>query len=438
MQKYADVKSSQAEWLGELPLHWGCKKIGSLFTERKIKVSDQDYPPLSVARIGVVPQLASAVKSDAGDNRKLVCAGDFVINSRSDRKGSCGVSKLDGSVSLINIVLTPRNQWNGRYVHYLLRSQPFSEEYYRNGRGIVSDLWTTRYSEMKSILIPIPPRGEQDQIVRFLNWKVSSINKLIRIKQRKITLFKELLQAEIERQLKMYPIIEIVRLKQLGRFYKGGGFSRENLVDEQEYPAILYGDIYTQYEYKTTEISHYIDETSYIRSRKISKGDIVMAGTGETKDEIGKSILYMGNRDVAVGGDVIVFHPNAEINMEYLLYQLYSQSSLKHRYINGKGDIIVHIYPTALGNTVISLPGKDEQKKAVDRINEIIEQVKQGIDVLEKEISILKEYRVRLVADTVLGKIDVRKIEIPEYEFVDEEDEVGEECSGEEIEDQED
>ena len=178
-------------WPGELPPHWECKKAGSLFTERKSKVSDKDYPPLSVAKIGVVPQLETAVKTDAGDNRKLVCAGDFVINSRSDRKGSCGVSEFDGSVSLINIVLTPRNQWNGRYVHYLLRSQPFSEEYYRNGKGIVADLWTTRFSEMKSILLPVPPRKEQDRIVRFLDWKVSGINKLISVKQKQIKLLKE-------------------------------------------------------------------------------------------------------------------------------------------------------------------------------------------------------------------------------------------------------
>ena len=94
MQKYADYTPAQAAWLDELPSHWQCTKIGALFSERKSKVSDKDYAPLSVARIGVVPQLATAVKTDAGDNRKLVCAGDFVINSRSDRKGSCGVAKL--------------------------------------------------------------------------------------------------------------------------------------------------------------------------------------------------------------------------------------------------------------------------------------------------------------------------------------------------------
>jgi type I restriction enzyme S subunit len=407
-------------WLGEIPSYWDCKKIGSLFTERKVKVSDKDYPPLSVAKIGIVPQLDSAVKTDAGDNRKLVRVGDFVINSRSDRKGSCGVSELDGSVSLINIVLTPRSEWNSRYVHYLLRSQPFSEEYYRNGRGIVADLWTTRYSEMKSILLPIPPSPEQDQIVRFLDWKVSSINKLIGVKQRQISTLKELMQAEIEKQLRVYPVVDTVRLKQLGTFFKGGGFSRDNLVEGGGDPAILYGDIYTQYEYKTSVITHSIDSNAYDVSRKIVKSDIVMAGTGETKDEIGKSILYMGDEVVAAGGDVIVFRPNEGINVEYLLYQLYSQATLKHRYIHGKGDIIVHIYPAALGNTLISLSDEENQVKAVERINEIIDQVKKAIATLTKEISILREFKTRLVADTVIGRIDVRGIKIPECEFVEE------------------
>lgn len=438
MQEYADYTTSHAAWLGYLPAHWDCKKIGALFSERKIKVSDKDYAPLSVAKIGVVPQLETAAKTDAGDNRKLVCTGDFVINSRSDRKGSCGVSELDGSVSLINIVLQPRKEMNNRYVHFLMRSQPFSEEYYRNGRGIVSDLWTTRYSEMKSILLPVPPRDEQDRIVHFLDWKVSSINRLIGVKQKQIAALKEFMQAEIEKQLYAYPVEETVRLKQLGTFFKGGGFSRENLVEEEGYPAILYGDIYTQYEYKTAVINHSIDGAAYSASRKISKGDIVMAGTGETKDEIGKSILYTGDEIVAVGGDVIVFHPNEGINVEYLLYQLYSQAALKHRYINGKGDIIVHIYPSALGSTIIAFPGAEDQKKAVARINEIINQVKKAIAVLADEISVLREYRVRLIADTVTGRIDVRGIEIPEYEFVEETIDDGDEDCEEETEEQED
>lgn len=419
------------EWFGEIPEHWESEKIGALFAERRMKVSDKDYPPLSVAKIGVVPQLETAVKTDAGDNRKLVCAGDFVINSRSDRKGSCGVSILDGSVSLINIVLTPRGQLSGGYTHYLLRSQPFAEEYYRNGRGIVSDLWTTRYSEMKSIMLPVPPRDEQEQIVRFLDWKVSAINRLIAVKRKQIATLNELMYVKIERILFSRPIKNIVRLKQLGTFFKGGGFSRDNLVESEGCPAILYGDIYTQYEYKTNTIVHHIDFKSYNTSRKVVKNDIVMAGTGETKDEIGKSILYLGNDEVAVGGDVIVFRPNEAVNAEYLLYQLYSQAALQYRYFNGKGDIIVHISSTTLGSMPISFPDEDDQTSIVKNIDEVINNVKTNIAIIDKEISVLYDLKARLISDVVTGKIDVRGVEVPEFAPVEEE--VGTDMNEEEV-----
>lgn len=168
MNIYPEHRVTGQGWLPCIPSHWNCQKLGSLFTERKVKVSDKEFIPLSVTKSGIVPQLANAAKTNDGDNRKLVFTGDFVINSRSDRKGSSGISLLDGSVSLINIVLIPRGVLTRRYIHYLMRSHAFIEEFYRNGRGIVADLWTTRYSEMKSIYLPVPPEKEQDQIAQYL------------------------------------------------------------------------------------------------------------------------------------------------------------------------------------------------------------------------------------------------------------------------------
>ena len=90
----------------------------------------------------------------------MVLKDDFVINSRSDRKGSSGISPRDGSVSLINIVLEPKNI-NPQYAEYLFKSYYFKEEFFRNGKGIHFDLWSTRYEMMKNILIPFPDLEEQ-------------------------------------------------------------------------------------------------------------------------------------------------------------------------------------------------------------------------------------------------------------------------------------
>ena len=185
MKRYNSYKPSGVSWIPEVPSHWETEKINAHFRERRVKVSDKDYPALSVAKIGIVPQLDDAVKTDNGDNRKLVRNGDFVVNSRSDRKGSCGVASHDGSVSLINIVLEIIDM-NKDYIHLLFRSNNYIEEFYRNGRGIVADLWTTRYCEMRNIIIPIPPLKEQEAIASFLDSKTFKIDNYVAERERVI------------------------------------------------------------------------------------------------------------------------------------------------------------------------------------------------------------------------------------------------------------
>jgi type I restriction enzyme S subunit len=195
--RYPSYKDSGVEWLGKVPGHWGVRRIGYYFNERREKVSDKDFPALSVTKNGIVPQLDTAAKSDDGDNRKKVCNGDFVINSRSDRKGSGGVSELDGSVSLICTVLHPQEHVHTPFVNHLLRCQPFQEEFYRNGKGIVADLWSTNFSEMRNILLGMPPLTEQNRIADFLDRETAKIDELVAEQRRLMELLKEKRQAVI-------------------------------------------------------------------------------------------------------------------------------------------------------------------------------------------------------------------------------------------------
>lgn len=80
-----EMKDTGIDWLGVIPSNWEIGKIGQIYSERREKVSDREYPPLSVTMKGIVPQLSTAAKTDAHDDRKLLCKGDFAINSRSDR-----------------------------------------------------------------------------------------------------------------------------------------------------------------------------------------------------------------------------------------------------------------------------------------------------------------------------------------------------------------
>ena len=417
-------------WLGEIPSHWDCKKIGSLFTERKVKVSDKEYPPLSVAKIGVVPQLDTAVKTDAGDNRKLVRIGDFVINSRSDRKGSCGVSELDGSVSLINIVLTPRNLWNSRYVHYLLRSQPFSEEYYRNGRGIVADLWTTRYSEMKSILLPVPPRSEQDQIVRFLDWKVSSINKLISVKRKQIALLHERQSVHIS-HIVTHGLRNGVAAKASGAEWLGDipehwhTMRCKYLFSEKDERSQDGSEQHLSMSQKHGLVpDSQLDERrmlseSYVGGKLCDKDDLVL---NRLKAHLG--VFALAPQSGVISPDYTVLRPNTE-----RILPSFAETVLKSDCCRGELRIRVRgiiegfwrLYTNDFNTIVLPVPPLDEQAEIMEYIVEFRDKAKKYEDTLTQEISSLQELKARLISDTVTGKIDVRGIQIPEYEFAEEE-----------------
>ena len=153
--------------------------IGSIVVERNEKVGETDFPALSVGKRGVTPQLAGVAKTQTEGDRKLVRAGDLVINSRSDRRGASGLARQDGSVSLVYSAMTPKpNLLVAEYGHHLLRSTAFQDEFFRWGTGIVDDLWSTNFTRMSRIRVPLPPVDIQRGIAARLDEVDSMIRKL--------------------------------------------------------------------------------------------------------------------------------------------------------------------------------------------------------------------------------------------------------------------
>ncbi|EGP4766637.1 restriction endonuclease subunit S [Enterococcus faecium] len=190
------LKNSGVEWIGEIPESWELAKIGQHFKQRNEKVSDLDFKPLSVTKNGIVPQLDNAAKSSNHNDRKLVKKGDFVINSRSDRKQSSGIAYENGSVSLINLVIKSRTV-DTNFTNYLLKNAGFAEEFYRWGNGIVADLWSTKWDSMKRIPIPLPELAEQKKIANVIRDKVKIIDTIISETQQSIDELKKYKQALI-------------------------------------------------------------------------------------------------------------------------------------------------------------------------------------------------------------------------------------------------
>ena len=191
INKEVTLIEDKNEWFLCIPTKWIKTRIGAVYKLRNTKVSDKDYMPLSVTMRGVVPQLENAAKTDAHDDRKLVKKGDFAINSRSDRRGSCGIAPCDGSISLINIVLEPKQNMNSRYYNWLFHTTEFADEFYKWGHGIVNDLWTTTWQEMKNIIIPMPPISEQEEIANFLDKKCAEIDSIIEDKKKQLEILED-------------------------------------------------------------------------------------------------------------------------------------------------------------------------------------------------------------------------------------------------------
>ena len=159
------MKDSGIEWIGDVPQHWNLQKIATLYKVRNQKVSDKDFPPLSVTMKGIVPQLETAAKTNDGDNRKLVRVGDFAINSRSDRRGSCGISSYDGSVSLINTVLTPKGEMNPKYYEKRMGANT-SSMVPRVFKTNVGDIFTTNTINEETLAIgDVLAPGKEDGIL---------------------------------------------------------------------------------------------------------------------------------------------------------------------------------------------------------------------------------------------------------------------------------
>lgn len=417
LKPYPSYKDSGVEWLGEVPQHWEVRRVSHFFSERREKVSDKDYQPLSVTKNGVVPQLETAAKTDDGDNRKLVIAGDFVINSRSDRKGSSGLSELDGSVSLINTVLKPYGHTDGRFAHHLFRSHPFQEEFYRYGKGIVADLWSTNYSEMRNISLAIPENSEQTTIATFLDRETAKLDTLISKQEHLIELLQEKRQAIISHAVtkgldpdvpmkdsgiewlgdvpviwKLKPLFSVCR----ERNERNLGMREQNLL------SLSFGRIVN----KDIDSNEGLLPESFETYQVIYKGDIVFRLTDLQNDKRSLRTAIVRERGIITSAYIAV-EPH-DISPEYLNYLLRGYDTQKVFYSMG-GGLRQSMKFSDLRRLPILVPNNKLQNEIVSYLDQETSKIDTLIERARQSIQLAKEHRTALISATVTGKIDVRE-----------------------------
>ena len=411
-----EMKDSGFTWLGNIPATWTLTKIGGLYSIRNEKVSDKDYPPLSVTNKGILPQLETAAKTNDGDNRKLVRIGDFAINSRSDRRGSCGISPYEGSVSLINIVMMPRKAMVPTYYEWLFHTTQFGDENYRWGHGIVDDLWTTGWQEMKKITIPMPPIDEQERIATYLDVKCTEIDA-----------FTADIQAQIDtlEQYKRSVITEAVtkglepdaEMKDSGIAWVGvipahwsvhpvytyfgerkhkNRFGTENNLLSLSYGRIIRKDINT---------SDGLLPESFNTYNIVEACDIIIRPTDLQNDKRSLRTGLVKEHGIITSA-YIDLCPIKKVDSRYFHFLLHAYDVMKVFYNMGNG-VRQGLNYSEFSRLMVFEPSYDEQVAIANHLDAKCTEIDDTIAQKQEQLSTLEAYKKSLIYEYVIGKKEV-------------------------------
>ncbi len=412
LKPYPEYKQSGVQWLGKIPAHWSILPNRALFSE----VKERNHPGEQLLSVtigkGVILQkdlLSNTSKKDSSNenksNYKLVCPRDLAYNKMRAWQGAVGVSDYRGIVSPAYVVIRPRTDCDPRYFNYLFRTPMFAKEAERWSYGITSDQWSLRPEDFRRIHCLIPPIGDQGSIVNIITGIEGRIRRLMRSKRRLINLLNEQKRAII-RHAVTRGLDPNVRLKASGIDWLG------------EVPA----------HWEVKRLGHFI---TLQRGFDITKdqqigGQIPVVSSG--------GILSYHNQSTSKGPGVIVGRVGSagavhfvesdfwahnttlwvkEFNHNHpkFIYYLLQTLELK-KFDTGSAN------PTLNRNIIhpepVSLPPVNEQRTIASFLDHISRQLDKLVGDTVHQIELLGEYRTRLIADVVTGKLDVTGVKLTE------------------------
>ena len=446
MKIYEKYTTYPALWNASIPSHWNVLPMYAVAREKSI-CNCVDLPLLSIyLDVGVIPFSDKAEKRTNVTSKDLskyqrVDYGDFVLNNQQAWRGSVGVSFYTGIVSPAYIVLSMNNLLDSKYANYLLRTHVMVDQYLINSKSVGSIQRNIYWPALKLVKIPVPPRSEQDQTVKYLDWKVSCINKLIsnyrnqiedleEIKlnridevvihgmQDKTLIHSEGIQWDID-----YPKHwKLQRIKESFNFRKGLTITKENLEDTGV-AVINYGQVHSKSNFGVglnETLIKYVNH-SYLNSSPsciVEKGDFIFADTSEDITGCGNCAYIDWDEKIFAGYHTIIAHPNSFDNSNYLAYLFLSPSWRYQIRRRVNGVKVFSITQKMLKNVYILIPPVKEQNEIVRYLDDLCSKINIVITNVKEKISNLEELRNNLIADVVIGKIDVRNIRFHEYDYV--------------------
>lgn len=436
LKPYPEYIDSTAPWFGVIPSHWNMKRLGSVFAERGETNERREVTEiLSVLKYrGVIPysekgRIGNKASDDVG-RYKIVRPDDLVVNCMNVIIGSLGRSCYTGCLSPVYYVLRRRDPENDpRYLELVFQHKSFHESLVRIGNGILAHRMRIPMEKLKAEMFPLPPPDEQSAIVRFLDHTNRKIDGFIRAKRKLIGLLNEQKQAIIHRavtrglnsdvRLKDSGIPwlgeipehwEVLRLGRAINLATGFPFKSEGFTQKESATRLLRGinvtpsglrwDATVRWERTQNDgLEHFLLEV----------GDIILG--------MDRPIIASGVRAAQVEAwdvpslllqRVARLRPTERLCGSFLL--LLIRGKLFANYIAPifTGISVPHLSPEQIRGFKVMLPPKREQAEIVRHIEEETVALNTAIARTEREIALMQEYRTRLVADVVTGKLDVR------------------------------
>ena len=449
MSGYAEYREVNLPWLKAVPAHWEIRRNKNIFTEQKEIVGERsaDYTLLSLTLNGIIPRDMDGGGKfpESFDKYKIVKNGDmaFCLFDIDETPRTVGLSGYNGMLTGAYTIMRISNI-NARFIYYYYLALD-------NGkmlRPLYTGLRKTiNINTFQSTKVPVPPREEQDQIVRFLDWKVSNINKLINIKKKEIkaidALKRSMVSHAITRGLTTDAPMKDSGVKWLGDIPAHWKITKLRQIlhpvsekNHPEFPLLSVvreqGVILRDVEDKEANHNFIPDDLSGYKV--VRKEQFAMNKMKAWQGSYGVSD-YTG----IISPAYFIFDIAFE-NLEYFHYAIRSKVYVNF-FAQASDGIRVgqwDLQMDKMKEIPFIVPPADEQIAIVKYIKQALPQYDAAIEKLTEEVAVLEECKNKVIADAVTGKIDVRGIDIPEYEFVDEYTDTENEGGGEEeIEEQE-
>ena len=381
--------------------------LGSIVAERTERASLLELPALSVGKLGVTAQLEGVAKQNSEVLRKVVRKGDLVINSRADRKGAAGLSLYEGSVSPVYSVMVPKPELlAAEFGHYLLRSVAFQEEFFRWGTGIVNDLWSTNFTRMARIRVPLPPLRTQKSIASYLDRETAEIDAMLAALDELTRNLKQRSGIVVANELKshyLHGTIPLAFSSGADNFFDGDWVESKDQDPDGDIRLLQLADIGdgTFLDKSNRRINQEAFER--LRCREVQAGDILIA---RMPHPLGRAcILPTGLGRTITVVDVAVLRPDPNrIIPKYLVYVLNSISFRAQLDSLQSGSTRQRISRSRLGQQRIPMPPVALQRAAVSHLDEVTGRINAMLAKIDELRALLIERRAALITDVVTGR----------------------------------